>query len=121
VVGYPGLVVRRYDHDDRSGRFALHLDRAVGGIEEVYPNRPEGSFVSWPSFLTNASAPSGMSGGPVIDIKGEVIGVLSWGSARPMENYASWSYCSLIATFFNGICSGLSDSGHEGIALEQVA
>lgn len=106
AIGYDMLTVRSYFPEsppDREawyrGRFAHQMDRCVGGIEEVYPAGRDPKFVPYPCFRTNALTKKAMSGGPVVNTRGQVIGVLCRGSSV-MESEPGDSYCALIANFF---------------------
>jgi len=98
AIGYQELTVRHYFPELRQGRFFRSMDRAVGAVETVFPIRRDSALVTFPCFQTNARSPSGLSGGPVMDVQGRVIGVLSVGS-EVGENTAATSYCSLLGPY----------------------
>lgn len=65
----------------------LHASR--GTIEEVHPQRRDTYFVNYPSFLTNAEFPGGMSGGPVFTDDDRLIALVSTGGMDRTTSYAS--------------------------------
>lgn len=65
----------------------LHASR--GTIEEVHSHRRDMSMVTFPSFLTNAEFPGGMSGGPVFTDDDRVVAVVSTGGMDKTTSYAS--------------------------------
>lgn len=76
AVGYPelGLV-----HDEPPFAHSRYVERMYGAIGEVTDIHPEGLGVSrpWPIIELRAKWRSGMSGGPLFNEAGEIIGLVS--------------------------------------------
>jgi len=70
-----------------------------GVIEEVYPVRRDQTLLSFPCFRTNARFDPGMSGGPIFDKSGCVIGVVCSGTEIE-EPHDTISHGSLIWPIF---------------------
>ena len=80
-VGYP----------QEPGRNNYQMMASRGMIEELHPRRRDNVMSTFPSFRTNGLYKHGMSGGPVIDIRGNVIGVISHGTdASEAENVTGY-------------------------------
>ena len=73
AVGYPQI------REDEA-RFNRNLVAADGSIEEVHHNKRDRSFITFPSFRTNAMFLPGISGGPILNQEGYVVGVVSTGT-----------------------------------------
>ena len=77
----------------RSGDFSYTLVASRGFIEEVYPARRDTVLGSFPGFTTTGRYRSGMSGGPIIDTRGRVVGIISLGTdaeeAAFVQGYAA--------------------------------
>jgi S1-C subfamily serine protease len=65
--------------------FDRELRASLGTIEEVHNDKRDSSLSTFPTFRTDGLYPSGMSGGPVLDERGRVIGVVSDGMDNPMD------------------------------------
>lgn len=59
---------------------AYSLVASRGMIEEVHPSRRDSALSTFPSFRTTGLYRAGMSGGPIIDIRGRVVGVIAHGT-----------------------------------------
>lgn len=70
ALGYP----------QRQGLISYELLASDGVIEEVHPTMRDGSLSTFPSFRTTAAFRHGMSGGPIINEAGKVIGIISHGT-----------------------------------------
>lgn len=80
-IGYP----------QEPGSNAYEMMASRGVIEEVHPRRRDSVLSTFPSFRTNAQYKHGMSGGPIIDIRGRVIGLISHGTeADDPENVTGY-------------------------------
>lgn len=64
---------------DRRGVINFDMLASRGVIEEIHPNRRDSSFTNFPSFRTNGLYKPAMSGGPIVDINGSVIGIIATG------------------------------------------
>ena len=69
---------------------------AVGQVDEVHPLRRDRGLLNWPCARTNARIDGGMSGGPVVDERGHIFGIVcsTLAAAQPDEEHAS--YASLL-------------------------
>jgi S1-C subfamily serine protease len=93
AFGYTSVDVRR-ELDQ------VKLDQKVtavrGVIEELLPEGRDRLLVRYPAARGDFPSPGGMSGGPVLDQRGRVFGVVSR-SMKPSDEIESWtSYASLI-------------------------
>jgi hypothetical protein len=66
-VGYP----------QTQGDISYVMQASRGVIEEIHPNRRDSSLSTFPSFRTNALYRGAMSGGPIVDENGSVIGIIA--------------------------------------------
>ncbi|MBO0129651.1 trypsin-like peptidase domain-containing protein [Agrobacterium burrii] len=77
ALGFAGLDLdTKEEGDDRAIR--QYLYGSVGEISEVNPVQPNSSR-PWPNFRVEANWPGGMSGGPVFNEAGDVVGLVSTG------------------------------------------
>lgn len=91
--GFAGLDVDQHGRgEDRP--IQQYLYESSGEVIEVLPADPA-STMPWPRFRVAAEWPSGMSGGPVIDKNGNVVGIISrsWtGEAdSTATHFAGWN------------------------------
>lgn len=77
ALGYPELTCLRHDSPDRALIFTERMYGAVGTVRSLLPHG-RGSMYPWPLIEVEAHWRSGMSGGPVINEAGEVIGLVSF-------------------------------------------
>lgn len=75
-IGYPNLDKDEDGPDDRP--ISQHMYGAYGAITDIEPLDLERSR-SWPMVRVKADWPGGMSGGPVFNAAGNVIGIVSSG------------------------------------------
>jgi hypothetical protein len=75
ALGYPVIEVDAGTLSDAS----LELRASGGVVEAVYDAGRDGLLSPFPSFQTNSHWPNGMSGAPVLNESGDVIGVVSRG------------------------------------------
>lgn len=81
ALGYP----------QEPGANSYEMRASRGTIEEVHPRRRDNVMSTFPSFRTNALYKPGMSGGPIIDTSGRVIGIVSHGTeAHKLENVTGY-------------------------------
>jgi S1-C subfamily serine protease len=59
------------------GAWNFKLRAAQGVIEELHPKKRDESMIRFPSFRTTAFYEHGMSGGPLVNENGRVLGVVS--------------------------------------------
>lgn len=84
ALGYPGMSIENNPRPNVDFRITDVLAAAYGWVTDVYPNgRDRSNFT--PVFQVDAYWPSGMSGGPVFNSQGEVIGIVSR-SIAPKDN-----------------------------------
>lgn len=92
ALGYPELTCLRHDSPDRALIFTERMYGAVGTVMSLLPEG-RGSTYPWPLIEVEAHWRSGMSGGPVINEAGEVIGLVSFslepGDGLPGVGYAT--------------------------------
>jgi trypsin-like peptidase len=73
AVGYPGMKATstpEYEKNDFRAQIKLNLEYRRGTVVAL---RPHGDTIhKWPGFLLSCALDSGMSGGPVIDLSGDV-------------------------------------------------
>lgn len=80
ALGYPDLDKAKNEHeaDDQGRPFRQYLYASIGEITDIEPADPKRDR-PWPVLRINANWPGGMSGGPVFNDGGHVIGVVSAG------------------------------------------
>lgn len=99
------------------------LSIGAGRVLEVQPERFGLRLRGWPGFETDAPIRSGMSGGPVFDQDGEVLGFAS-SSMAPAEAGQPWnSYVALCgpALELDVMCREHDDSEVEALTLAHLA
>lgn len=85
--GFAGLDVDKQGKgEDRP--MIQYLYQSTGEVMEVTPADPA-STMPWPRFRVSAEWPSGMSGGPVLNSAGNVIGVISRGWTGEADSTAT--------------------------------
>jgi hypothetical protein len=75
ALGYSDMAIGKLTED--AGPWDFKLRASQGVIEELHPTKRDASMVNFPSFRTNAYYEHGMSGGPLVNENGRVIGVVS--------------------------------------------
>lgn len=83
-VGFP-ILGSRFDGQSAIMRFSERMFGATGIVTALHP---KGTTTSrpWPTIEIQGNWESGMSGGPVINLNGQVVGVIS-SSLAPTEEY----------------------------------
>jgi len=77
AIGYPELTCLQHDEPGKAMRFTERMYGAVGTITGLLP-QGRGTSRPWPLIEVEAHWRSGMSGGPVFNEQGEVIGLVSF-------------------------------------------
>jgi serine protease Do len=85
--GFAGLDVDK-DGEGEERPMSQYLYESRGEVLEITPADP-GSTMPWPRFRVSAEWPSGMSGGPVVNAAGNVIGVISRGWSGEADSTAT--------------------------------
>jgi hypothetical protein len=75
ALGYSELTIG--EPTELEANALIRLSSSRGKIEEVYRSRRDSVKVTYPSFRTDAFYEQGMSGGPVLSIRGGAIGLVS--------------------------------------------
>jgi len=99
ALGYYNMRGTIRDGDPAVIEYAQHTARSKGVIQEVYPEFRDRGMLSFPCFLTDARFDSGMSGSPIFDESGGVIGVVC-SSTKHSESPFHMSYGSLVWPIF---------------------
>lgn len=90
--GFAGLDVAKNGKGEERP-MTQYLYESAGEVTEVMPADPSSSM-PWPRFRVSAEWPSGMSGGPVVNARGNVIGVISRGwtgeAGSTATHFAGW-------------------------------
>jgi hypothetical protein len=102
--------------------FTRDFRASHGTVEAVHNKSSDSYFGDCPSFQTNATYDSGMSGGPVNDQGGGYIGIVSRG-AKTSEEVEPWGYATPVACLTELKIELESDDGskHEWPFPELVA
>ncbi|MCB9973554.1 MAG: trypsin-like peptidase domain-containing protein [Rhodospirillales bacterium] len=94
AVGYPGVMNVRHVPESNLVHFTEGLHGAVGTITEILP-QGRNTNRRWPTFVVSSKWPSGISGGPIFNEHGYVIGIVSSSLHDPdvdelTEGYSFW-------------------------------
>lgn len=86
AIGYSGMNVQQPTDIESAFEISAYQYGSIRTVIEVHgsnshPSRP------WPKYVVDGDWPAGMSGGPVFDQNGMVVGIVSTGS--PAGNYAT--------------------------------
>ncbi|HFH3921529.1 S1 family peptidase [Pseudomonas aeruginosa] len=76
AIGFPQLDLSEVDESAQRALLSEGMFGAYGRITEVHPEGTSRSN-STPVFVVESDWPSGMSGGPVLNCRGEVVGMVS--------------------------------------------
>lgn len=92
AFGYPSTEILRYAND----RLDLNLrpSSTVGEVTAAYPERRDRSMLNFPCYQVNARFDGGMSGGPVLNDRGKLCGIVC--SAMPTIEPPHISYVSAL-------------------------
>jgi serine protease Do len=85
--GFAGLDVAK-DGKGEDRPMTQYLYQSTGEVLEVTPADAK-STMPWPRFRVSAEWPSGMSGGPVVNAGGNVIGIISRGWSGEADSTAT--------------------------------
>lgn len=86
AVGYANMSIGTETDKEEFGMISSYLYGSIRRIVEVIPG-DETSTRPWPRYVVDGDWPAGMSGGPVFDESGVVVGFVSSGS--PLGGYAT--------------------------------
>jgi serine protease Do len=93
AVGYPLLDSQRIDAAELRSLLREGMFAGYGRVTKVYPHGRDLANPT-PAFEVEADWPSGMSGGPVFNCQGEVVGVVSRGlSPDEQSPGCAWAAC----------------------------
>lgn len=95
AIGYPELTCVQNEAPDTAMRFTERMYGAVGTITGLLP-QGRGSTYPWPLIEVQTHWRSGMSGGPVFNEQGEVIGLVSF-SLEPDGDLPGVGYATDLA------------------------
>lgn len=73
AIGYPGIV------SQMMGELGKTPNQCMSAFPGVVSQHQPPDLIRWPVIETNAMMHPGMSGGPVVNADGNVIGTVSWG------------------------------------------
>lgn len=95
AIGYPELTCVQHEEPDKAMRFTERMYGAVGTITDLLP-QGRGSTYPWPLIEVQTHWRSGMSGGPIFNELGEVIGLVSF-SLEPDGDLPGVGYATDLA------------------------
>lgn len=99
AVGYPELGFEALNGDEVARYLKEGMFGVYGQVTNLYPNGRDRTRTS-PGFEVEANWPSGMSGGPVFNQRGQVIGVVS-SSLPPSDEGPGVGYATSLAMIPN--------------------
>jgi hypothetical protein len=107
-VGQPCMFL---GYPQEPGDNSYRLQAPQGLIEEIHPSKRDRSMSTFPSFLTSAIHKHGMSGGPVLNTSGDVIGVISHGTSEAEGSEYAYGYAASIGAMLELRLQILNDLG----------
>ncbi len=94
VLGYRPSRIEFHDDDSNEVQFGGALHFGSGKVTSLFPEGRDTVMLPWPVFEIECPSQGAMSGGPVFDIDGLVIGILS--TSFTSEEGAGPSYASFL-------------------------
>jgi S1-C subfamily serine protease len=118
-VGQPCLL---FGYPQEPGASTYRLQASQGTIEEIHPSKRDRSLSTFPSFRTSAIHKHGMSGGPVQDTSGKIIGVISHGTSKAEGVEFSYGYAASIGAVLELELELVNDLGKkEKVRVSDIA
>jgi len=77
AIGYAGVMDVKNQTSEKTISFTEGLHGAVGEVTNIFPAGRD-STKPWPTFEVSCKWPGGMSGGPVFNEEGHIIGMVSY-------------------------------------------
>jgi|GEM_PF-731397 len=121
AIGFPELECQRLDEHDQAILLNEGMYGAYGVVKEIHPS---GKCASQPTpvFEVECNWPPGMSGGPVFNSSGEVIGLVSRGMdfGSGNGNGLGWATCFEFISYFSEFAptlDALNPTGRRGWAV----
>ena len=99
ALGYSKMTAE-YNLTSNSIGYNQSLNATRGMIEEVHNQRRDNIMLNFPCFRTNSRYDSGMSGGPIFEANGSVIGLISSSFTGETDDNLYTSYGVLLAPAF---------------------
>jgi serine protease Do len=105
AIGFPELECQRLDEHEQGVLLSEGMYGAYGCVTAIHP-RGRSESKQTPVFEVECNWRSGMSGGPVFNSSGEVIGLVSSGmdfSSDVSSNGLGWATCFSLIPYFNEV------------------
>src|SRR5690606_3823432 len=79
VWSWGHIAPRAFFTDYQAGRMSWHgqLCKSVGVVQEIFPSMRDRGFIHYPAFQFDARVDHSMSGGPIFDENGNLVGINS--------------------------------------------
>lgn len=119
AFGYPGSEISYPKKENGGVQVFASPKTAVGEVLEVHYTYRDKAMLPFPCFRTNARFDGGMSGGPVVNDQGKVIGIVC--SNIPPENPGD-EHCSYVSLLWSSMATliDMPRQGHEPDAYYPV-
>jgi hypothetical protein len=117
TLGYSDILMSAARSTLKSGsptEFHFQIYASQGRIEQVHPRRRDAAMIDFPCFRTDSYYKRGMSGGPIVDGNGSIIGIVSSASD------AGFSYGALIALIAELVVSNGSEPDADDISVDTL-
>ena len=107
AVGYREGRVEVTEGDDGTHHVNVHdrVTTSIGRVGEIFPERREGSMLTFPCFEVNARFAPGMSGGLVVDEDESLCGLVCAGMQFEDPNYCPLSYAATLGPMLTTLIS----------------